>query len=445
MLLHTRARTRSRTTAAVGAALAVALLTAGCGGSDDSGGGSAAADPDAKVTLTVGTFGTMDFDNAGLYDEYMKLHPNVTIKQNNVAQSAAYYKSLQTRLAAGSGLDDVQALEIGFIADVVTNHADAFVDWSKEDNADELKGNFYDWKWGQASNEDGVTVGLGTDAGPQAMCYRKDLFQQAGLPTDRAEVAKLWPTWDAYLDTARQYRTKTNAAFVDSPASIFSSSVYQGDMAYNDKKGEPALEQSDGVKTAWGNASKAAQEGLTANLSQFGDEWNAAFSNGAFATISCPAWMLGYIKSQMGDAGAGKWDIAPLPGSGQSASNWGGSFLGVPKNGKHVAAAKDLAEWLTAPEQQIKLFTETAHFPSSPKAADDPQVKDAVNEYFSSAPTGQVFGESAAKIRRTPIGPYDTQIQEAFTTALTDIASKGTAPDKGFQNALKAAQQAIGG
>ena len=155
--------------------------------------------------------------------------------------------------------------------------------------------------------------------------------------------------------------------------------------------------------------------------------------------------MLGYIKSQMGDAGAGKWDIAPLPGSSESASNWGGSFLGVPKNGKHVEAAKDLAEWLTAPEQQIKLFTETAHFPSSPKAADDPQVKDAVNDYFSGAPTGQVFGESAANIRRTPIGPYDTQIQEAFTTALTDIASKGTDPDKGFQNALKAAQQAIGG
>ena len=66
---------------AASAALAVLMLTAACGGSDDdSGGGS-----DDEITLTVGLFGTFDFDNAGLYDEYMELHPNVTIEQNAVA------------------------------------------------------------------------------------------------------------------------------------------------------------------------------------------------------------------------------------------------------------------------------------------------------------------------------------------------------------------------
>ncbi|WP_138759515.1 extracellular solute-binding protein [Modestobacter altitudinis] len=436
--------------AALGAALAAVLLTAGCGGSDDSSDDAAASyDPDAPVTLTVGTFGTMDFDNAGLYDEYMKLHPNVTIKQNNVAQSAAYYKSLQTRLAAGSGLDDIQGLEIGFIADVVANHSDAFVDFAAEDDAAELEANFYDWKWGQASTEDGKVVGLGTDVGPQAMCYRKDLFGQAGLPTDRAQVGQLWSTWDQYLDVARQYQASpakpAGSAFVDSPASIFSSSVYQGEEAYNDEDGNPIPAESSGVESAWGYASTAAAEGLTANLSQFGDEWNAAFSNGAFATIACPAWMLGYINSQMGDAGAGLWDIAPLPGASESSSNWGGSWLGVPSSGKNVEAAKDLVEWLTAPEQQVKTFVEAAHFPSSPQAAEDPAVVDATNAYFSDAPTGQIFGDAAANIKRTPIGPYDTQIQEAFTTALTDIASNGTDPDDALQDAIKASEQAIGG
>jgi cellobiose transport system substrate-binding protein len=432
--------------ATLGAALAAVLLTAGCGGSDDSSEDSAASyDPDAPVTLTVGTFGTMDFDNAGLYDEYMKLHPNVTIKENNIAQSANYYKALQTHLAANSGLDDIQALEIGFVADVVQNHADSFVDFAAEDNADELKGNFYDWKWGQASTDDGKTVGLGTDSGPQAMCYRKDLFGQAGLPTDREQVGQLWSSWDQYLDVARQYKTATGKPFLDSPASVFSSSVYQGDEAYNDEDGNPIPEDSSGVKTAWGLASQAASEGLTANLKQFGDEWNAAFSNGAFATIACPAWMLGYINSQMGDAGTGLWDIAPLPGASESASNWGGSFLGVPAEGKNVEAAKDLAEWLTAPEQQITLFTETAHFPSSPQAAEDPAVVDATNAYFSAAPTGQIFGQAAENIKRTPIGPYDTQIQDAFTTALTDVAANGTDPDEAFDNAVKAANHAIGG
>ena len=43
------------------------------------------------------------------------------------------------------------------------------------------------------------TIGLGTDVGGLAMCYRRDLFEQAGLPTDRDEVSALWPTWDDFI------------------------------------------------------------------------------------------------------------------------------------------------------------------------------------------------------------------------------------------------------
>ena len=36
---------------------------------------------------------------------------------------------LKTRLASGSGLDDIQGIEIGFVADVVQNHAKQFVNF----------------------------------------------------------------------------------------------------------------------------------------------------------------------------------------------------------------------------------------------------------------------------------------------------------------------------
>ena len=202
-----------------GAACAAALLTAGVRRLATTAAATRlpATTPTLRSPLTVGTFGTMDFDNAGLYDQYMKLHPNVTIKENNIAQSANYYKALQTHLAASSGLDDIQALEIGFVADVVQNHSDAFVDFAAEDNGDELKGNFYDWKWGQATTDDGQTIGLGTDAGPQAMCYRKDLFQQAGLPTDRAQVGQLWTTLGRLPQRGPQYKTDHRQALRGQP------------------------------------------------------------------------------------------------------------------------------------------------------------------------------------------------------------------------------------
>ncbi|MGY1652818.1 extracellular solute-binding protein [Geodermatophilus sp. SYSU D01119] len=426
-----------RRRAALGAALVASLLAAGCGGSSSA--------DDGTITLDLGLFGTFGFEQAGLYDEYMRLNPDIRIEETSVERSADYYRALQTRLAAGSGLADIQGIEIGFVADVVENHADAFVDFAAEGNADELLGHYYDWKVEPATTEDGRVIGLGTDAGPEAMCFRRDLFEQAGLPTDRAELASRWSTWEGYLELGREYDASPTkpegTSFVDSPASIFSAAVYQGETAYNDESGNPIPETSPGVTAAWEDAAVAAAEGMTANLIQFGDEWNSAFANGAFATISCPAWMLGYISEQAGEEAAGAWDVAPLPGG---AGNWGGSWLGVTESSEHREEAIALVEWLTAPEQQIKMFTEEAHFPSSQEAAEDPQVSSATNEYFSGAPVGQIFADSAAALQFTPIGPYDTQIQEAFTNALSTVA-EGTSPDDAFQAALAEIEQVTGG
>jgi cellobiose transport system substrate-binding protein len=445
-------RIGSRRSAGLVAALAaISLLGAGCGGSsnsanDKSGGSGTGGVGKQKVTLTIGLFGTFGFKEAGLYQEYMKLHPNVTIKEDSVEQSADYYKALQTHLAAGSGLDDIQGIEIGFVADLLAHHADDFVDFNKQPDAAQVKSTFYPWKWQMATAKDGRTIGVGTDAGPEAMCFRKDLFQKAGLPTDRATLAQKWSTWDGFIALGKQYEASStkpaNSHFLDSAASIFSAAVYQGGTAYDDSSGNPIPESSDGVRSAWSFASQAAQHKLTAGLQQFSTPWNQAFSNGAFATISCPAWMLGYITSQAGPDASGTWDVASIPGG---AANWGGSWLGVPTASKHQAEAVQLAEWLTAPAQQVKMWTSQQHFPSSSTAAQDSAVSSAKSDYFSGAPIGEIFGASAANLKRTPIGPYDTQIQQAFTTALTAVETKNQDPSKAWQDAIANIKQVVGG
>jgi len=407
---------------------------------------SATDDPNAKVTLTVGLFGTFGFKEAGLYDEYMRQHPNVTIKEDDVEQSADYWTRLKTRLASGSGLDDVQGIEIGFVSDVVQNHANQFVDFASLSESSSLKSSFYDWKWQQASTSDGKTIGLGTDTGPEAICYRPDLLKAAGLPSDGATLATKWANWTDYLNFGKQYEaSKTKPAsshFVDSAASIFSTAVYQGNEAYDNAQGKPDVANSDGVKSAWNYATQAAQAKLTAGLQQFATPWNKAFSNGAFATIACPTWMMGYIQGQAGPSNAGKWSVAPvLPGG---ATNWGGSWLGVPKASKHQKAAEQLVEWLTNSQQEITMWTKGGHWPSNSQAAADPSVKGATAAYFSNAPVGQIFGDIADKMKIPPIGLYDTQIQQALTTQLTNVETKGTDPNKAFNDAMDAVKQVTG-
>jgi cellobiose transport system substrate-binding protein len=452
---------RKRPRALLGVAAVVAVALAGCSSSKgtaattpsntssssssaaasaSSGGGSPAAGG-AQVTLTVGLFGTFGFKEAGLYAQYEKLHPNITIKEDDVEQSGDYYKALQTHLAAGSGLDDIQGIEIGFVADIVANHADQFVDFNSLPEGPQLKGTFYPWKWSMATTSDNKTLGLGTDAGPEAMCYRQDLLKAAGMPTDRATLDQQWSTWQGFIDFGKQYTAKTGKPFIDSTGSIFNAAVTQGSEEYDNSSGKPDVKNSDGVKTAWALGTQAAQAKITAKLAQWSTQWNQAFANGAFATISCPAWMLGYIKSEAGDAISGDWDVANLPGG---AANWGGSWLGVPKASKHQAQAQALAEWLTAPAQQVTMWTSQQHFPSSSTAAQDPAVSSATSDYFNKAPVGQIFGESASKLKMLPIGPYDTQIQSDLDTSLGNVETKGADPAKAFNDALANIAQVVG-
>lgn len=419
-------------------ALAGALLAA-CG-SSSSGSSSADGADGGKVTLTVDLFGTFGYKEAGLYAEYQKLHPNVTIKESDTENEADYWKALQTRLAGGGGLADVQGVEVGRIASVTRQQADKFEDLSAL-GAKDLQAQFSQSKWSAATAPDGRVLGLGTDTGPEALCYRSDLFKAAGLPTDRVELAKQWATWDGYLALGKQYAAKAPAKshWMDSIASLYSVMVGQQKERYYDASGKLIYDSNPAVKAAWNASVKAAQDGLSAKLAQWAPEWNQAFSSGSFATIACPAWMLGYIKGQAADAGKGKWDVATLPGG---AGNWGGSYLSIPKGAKHTKEAFDFIKWITAKEQQAKLFTKQGSFPSNLGAID--LVKDVKDPYFSNAPIGTVFGAAAEQAPVQVPGLRDNDVNTQITNALGEVERKGTSSDEAWSHAQKGVKNALG-
>ncbi len=364
-----------RVSSFIGVLAAVALLATACSSGSSTKSSTSGNEP---VTLQVNLFGTFGYKEAGLFDEYQRLHPNVKISFNSVEQEQNYYQALQTHLAAGSGLGDIQGIEVGRIAEIVQTRSDKFVNFNDYGGA-ALKDSFFPWKWQEATTGEGRTIGLGTDVGPMAMAYRTDLFKKAGLPTDRDQVAKLWPTWSDYVKAGQTYMAQAPAgsAFMDSASGMFNAMVGASPNQYYDQSGKPIYDTNPLVKDAWNLAMQAVQAKETAKLKQFDPAWNQAFSTGAFATIAAPSWMIGYIQGQAGGKGAGKWDVTAAPGG---TGNWGGSYLAVPTVSKHIPQAVDLAKWLTAPEQQVKLFLKQGSFPSSTKAIADPQVASATNK-----------------------------------------------------------------
>ncbi|MEU1211316.1 ABC transporter substrate-binding protein [Streptomyces sp. NPDC005791] len=431
---------RSRRTAVMATTglTAAALLLTGCGDSDSD---SEGADANGNITLTVADFGQFGYKEAGLFEKYHELHPNITVKANTAAEEPVYYTKFLQQLNTGSGLADVHGIEVGRAKELVDTKADAFADLSKVVDTDQ----WVNWKALQATTEDGKVIGAGTDIGPMSICYRRDLFEKAGLPTDREEVAaKLAGGWEDYLKLGEEYTKKApkGTFYMDSASAMYNGVVSSHSEQYYAKNGDPIYKESAGVKEGWKLASQAVDKKLTQGLAQFQDPWKAALRQGTMATIACPAWMAAQIAEYSGDEFKGKWDITRAPGD--TAANWGGSFLSVPAKGKHVKEAGELVKWLTAPEQQAAVFKAAGLFPSNKGAYTLPDVKTAKLEYFNNAPIGEIYAEEANAIPAAVLGAKDGNIKDTFSKQINNMEQRGTKPDAAWDAAIETIDKVVG-
>src|SRR5919197_1006321 len=186
---------RRRATTLVAVVVALGLAITALTASTASGGKR------DKITIRVGLFG--DFGYHDLYARYEASHPNIDIKED-VENYADHHSNLAKHLAVGSGADAIESVEVGFIAQFKSQPSQ-FVNLNKL-GAKNLQKQWLTWKWKQSVASNGAQIGLGTDVGSLAICYRRDLFKKAGLPTGRAAVSKLWPTWARYVAVGKRFQ-----------------------------------------------------------------------------------------------------------------------------------------------------------------------------------------------------------------------------------------------
>ncbi|MCL3818910.1 ABC transporter substrate-binding protein [Aeromicrobium wangtongii] len=414
-------------------ALAVGVLAAGCGGSGDDS-------SDGKVTLRVNLFGKFGYKD--LYKQFEAEHPGVKIVETAEGDLGKYNTKLSQQIAANAAAGDVVAIEEGQTVNFLQS-ADKFVNLQDHGYAD-IKADYLPYVADAATTADGnTTIGLGTDVGGLAMCYRRDLFEKAGLPAEREEVAKLWPTWQDFIATGEKFQQGINdpkVHFIDAATNTYNSILMQGSKeTYFDRDNKLVVDSNPAVKNAWDLSTEMVDAGLSAKLVAFSDEWNAGFKNGAFATVACPAWMTGTIKGNAGDALAGKWDIATVPGG---SGNWGGSWLAVPKSSKHQKEAIELIKFLSSKTGQMGAFESEGRLPSLPALYDTPELKDAKNDYFNNAPTGQLFVAGARNLEPVYLGAKNVPVRDAFENVLRSVENGQRSQADGWKEAIKAAQKA---
>jgi cellobiose transport system substrate-binding protein len=414
----------NRTRAILLGAVATLMVTTACGSTPTQ------SAPDGPVTLTINLFG--DFGYKELYEQYKALRPNVTIKEN-VTDYGTHHNNLRSHIVAGSGAADIEAIEIGQVAGFQPQ-ASKFINFRDHGVATST---WTDWKWKAAASPDGTHMfGVGTDVGGLALCYRRDLFEAAGLASDRDAVSAMFPTWDAYVDVGKTFLgaiPDKNVKWFDAGSNIYNAIIAQAPQGSYDAAGTLIVESNPAVKAAFDTTIKAIQAGESARLGAFSPEWNTGFKNGQFATITCPSWMTAYIRGQAPDT-AGKWDVARIPGTG--GGNWGGSYLAVPTQGRNQAAAIELAKWLTAPEQEAWLFKNKGNFPSAQALWEQADVTGFTDPFFNNAPVGKIFSSSAKVLKPQPLGPRAGDIGNAIGNALLSVEQGNATPSDAWQKAL---------
>ena len=413
-------RNSRRTTAiAIAGAATLALVATGCSATPG-------ASTDEEITLTLATFNNFGYDDE-LLAEYEELHPNITIEHTIAATSNDARANYFSKLGAGSGLADVEAVEIDWFAELL-QYSDKLYDLS----SDTVDGRWVDWKAEAATDADGRLIAYGTDIGPEAVCYRADLFAAAGLPTDPAEVATLLEgDWDHYFSVGDDYVAATGGkAWFDSAGATYQGMINQVKAAYEDpSSGEVIALDNPEVRDIYDQV-LAASATQSAHLGQWSEDWSAGQANGAYATMLCPGWMLGVISGNAPDVA--DWRIANVFPNG--GGNWGGSYLTVPDQGAHKEEAKAFADWLTSPETQLKAFITTGNFPSQVDLFEAPELLEVVNPFFGDAPTGEIFADRSNAIT---VAPYKSvkyfPISDAINKALSRVDVDGSdTPDSSW-------------
>ena len=152
-----------------------------------------AIDPAKKYEVTVGAYGDLEkaYKAVIATDDFKKKFPNVTLKFQT-SDFGGHHNRLTTVIAAGEQTNDIEALEVGYIAQFV--QAGGLTDLNAAPfNAKKLSKDLVKFAVSKDTNVVGALIAMPVDSALAVMFYRADLAKTAGLNMDNVA------NWDAYI------------------------------------------------------------------------------------------------------------------------------------------------------------------------------------------------------------------------------------------------------
>jgi ABC-type glycerol-3-phosphate transport system substrate-binding protein len=424
-------------------------LFAGCSGQDADSSGSSSNEGTSNKTsddslnedttdlpklsgkIVVGGWPAGDEAFKAVIPMFNEKYPDVEVELQ-FQQGSDYNQMLTTALAAGTGAPDVAMMEQAWVGRY--RDSTEFENLLEPPyNAESMKNDFVEYKWNLALSVDGKRlVGLVWDIGPASMFYRRDVFEDAGLPSEPEEVEKLMSTWDGVLEAAEAIHIPNERWLFPSAASMFSWNYMNRDF-YTDKL-ELKLDKP-GALEALEAAIEMRKRGLDAQYIQ-SSEYEPALAEGKVAAHVSGCWFGGFLKSWIAPDTGGLWGITRLPG-GIGDSNWGGSYVGIPSQSENKEAAWEFILFTMATKEgQNGMFKAVDYFPGYIPAWDDPMYEEE-DPFFGGQKTRALWVDISKGLQPTFSTLMDSTTESIINNVVNTGLNEGKSADAIIEDVIK--------
>lgn len=361
-----------------------------------------------KVKLVVWGWTEDRVKNAA--EAYAGIDPNVEIEFVPV-QAADYAQKVQTTIASGSQMPDIVWMDIDLRGKLYQMNA-----W---ENLEAAPYNYDrtltpEWLYPSLEDEKGNICSIPWDMGIAGLAYRKDLAKEY-LGTDNpADLEKLIPTWEAFVEKGIEVTEKSGGS-----VKMFSS-LDEAMTLISKQNAVPFVENGTAnVEGTMGRAIeigiKMRDNGLVGKLDMWSPAWNADFGMDNAIFNLCAEWAPGTVIGPNDPEGEDRWGLMVPP---EGCVNQGGTSMAIPTFAKNKEDAWKFLEWFLLSEEGAKINKEKneAIIHITTLAEENPDYYSATNYLFGQMDIGEFYYSKAfPTIELRPLGVHDLELMSTTT------------------------------
>ncbi len=401
------------------ASMVLVLFISACGGSSS---GSPSSNQKETVTIWHGWGGSYVTPKLAIFNAYMKLHPNVTIKLVQV--TAQLIQKSITAVRANNGPDIVAWVDDS-LGELVDSHTVVPMDQYLSQS---FVNSTYTPAAAQAVQFNGHVWGVPEVVEAVTMIYNKKLVNASQIPTTTDQMLAfeksysqqhpgqygiVWPTQDPYYNAAWFY----------------------GFGAYY-VKADGTVGLNTPQATAAGNFIASFRPYLPKQLD--GTTASSLFTSGKAAAIIDGPWSLANYATTSGiDVGFATLPTVPTNNGTHGTPFVGVKSLWVTKNAKDPALDADILKFYTNYQNQLQMIKVSGEIPANQQALQDPTVKS--NTAISGFAAQVQYGTPL------PNTPFMTALWVPVANALAAIWTGTQTPEAALAAAQTAAEKGVKG